>query len=46
MRAAEQYDARSVILCGGVAANKKLGHDMQARSKKNGTLLFRPGNRL
>lgn len=36
MRAAEDYGARSIILCGGVAANKKLRIDMkqEARNKK------------
>lgn len=34
MRAAEQYNVNSAILCGGVAANKKLRNDMQAMAKK------------
>jgi N6-L-threonylcarbamoyladenine synthase len=42
MRAAEQYGARAVILCGGVAANKKLRHDMQSATKKIGVSFFAP----
>jgi N6-L-threonylcarbamoyladenine synthase len=42
MRAAEQYGARSVILCGGVAANKKLRRDMRSVTKKMGVSFFAP----
>jgi N6-L-threonylcarbamoyladenine synthase len=42
MRAAEEYDARSVILCGGVAANKKLRTDMRTAAKKIGVSFFAP----
>ena len=44
MRAAAEYDARSVILCGGVAANGKLRSDMQHAAKKSGLSFFVPSN--
>ncbi len=44
MRAAEEFDARSVILCGGVAANGKLRNDMQHAAKKSGLSFFVPNN--
>jgi N6-L-threonylcarbamoyladenine synthase len=42
MRAVEQCGARSVILCGGVAANKKLQGDMKRKAKDEGILFFAP----
>ena len=42
MRAAEQYGARSIILCGGVAANKKLRTDLQYAAKKTDIAFFAP----
>jgi N6-L-threonylcarbamoyladenine synthase len=42
MRATEQYGAKSVILCGGVAANKKLRSDMQHATQNIGLTFFVP----
>lgn len=42
MRAAEQYSAQSVILCGGVAANQKLREDMRHMAQEMGISFFVP----
>lgn len=42
MRAAEACEARSIILCGGVAANRKLRSDMQRAARERGLLCFVP----
>lgn len=42
IRAAEASGANSVILCGGVAANKKLRGDMRRATKSKGLALFVP----
>ena len=41
-KAAKEFGARSVILAGGVAANKALRGALAARAKKTGTILFVP----
>ena len=42
MRAAGEYGARSLILCGGVAANKKLKRDMKQETRDMGISFFAP----
>ena len=42
LRAAEEYSAQSVILCGGVAANKKLRKDMERAAKNKGLRFLVP----
>ena len=42
IRAAEQYDAKSVILCGGVAANRKLRSDLRLMTKRHNLRLLVP----
>ena len=42
MRAAEEYDVRSAILCGGVAANKELQGTMKRAAKDKGLSFFVP----
>ena len=42
IRAAAQYNAKSIILCGGVAANKKLRKDMKRAAENKGLALFVP----
>jgi len=42
MRAVRQYNAKSVILCGGVAANKKLRDDLRVAAKEIGVSFFAP----
>ncbi len=42
IRAAESYDAHSIILCGGVAANKFLQNNLRAAAKKAHCRLFVP----
>lgn len=42
IRAAEESSAKSVILCGGVAANKKLRHDLRSAAKKIGVSFLAP----
>ncbi|MBI4084965.1 MAG: tRNA (adenosine(37)-N6)-threonylcarbamoyltransferase complex transferase subunit TsaD [Candidatus Liptonbacteria bacterium] len=41
-RAAKDFGARSVILCGGVAANRKLRNEMKRSAKKTGMNFFVP----
>jgi N6-L-threonylcarbamoyladenine synthase len=42
IRAAEQFGARSVILCGGVAANQALRNALKSASAKSGCTFFVP----
>jgi N6-L-threonylcarbamoyladenine synthase len=42
MRAAETYGAKSVILCGGVAANKALRNQMKRAARDAGRIFFVP----
>jgi N6-L-threonylcarbamoyladenine synthase len=42
IRAAREFGARSIILCGGVAANKALRARLQKESKKIGATFFVP----
>jgi N6-L-threonylcarbamoyladenine synthase len=42
IRAAEMFGARSVILCGGVAANKKLRSDMKHATRDKGLTFLVP----
>ena len=42
IRAAKQFGAKSVLLSGGVAANKKLRHDMKQAAKNLGINFFVP----
>jgi N6-L-threonylcarbamoyladenine synthase len=42
MRTAEAYGAKSVILCGGVAANKKLRRGMRQAARDKGLRFFVP----
>ncbi len=42
MRAAGEYGARSIILCGGVATNKKLRKDMRHETRNKGMNFFVP----
>jgi len=42
MRAAKEYKAKSVMLCGGVAANRRLRKDMQQATRKIGANFFAP----
>lgn len=42
IRAVRESGGRSIILCGGVAANKKLRNDMKREAKKMGVQFFVP----
>jgi N6-L-threonylcarbamoyladenine synthase len=42
MRATQEYNAKSVILCGGVAANKKLRSDMRHGTRDKDLTFFVP----
>ncbi|MDP3999384.1 MAG: tRNA (adenosine(37)-N6)-threonylcarbamoyltransferase complex transferase subunit TsaD [bacterium] len=42
MRAAREYEAKSILLCGGVAANKSLRNALRVNSEKLGVNFFVP----
>jgi N6-L-threonylcarbamoyladenine synthase len=42
MRAADQFSAKSIILCGGVASNKTLRETIKLEAKKNGLNFISP----
>ena len=44
MRAASQYNANSVFLCGGVAANVELRHQLGKECEKKGVQFFTPAS--
>ncbi len=46
MRAVKEFNARSIILCGGVAANKHLKSEMLKATRKMGINFFLPPNDL
>lgn len=46
VRAAREYKAKSILLAGGVAANKKLRQDLKIASEKNGFAFFVPEFKL